>query len=199
MMGLQLWISAVSVIVAASAFVFSIWTKRKADRDVELRNWQRVVIYSLIEETASISFEDLKSKYLQRAQQLLSHKVPKKEIQDDALRRILLDLQKDGVVIRLEDLNYKVQVKVPMEAWALEELKRQQIQRKLKPRVLTIVERESGVHTPETLVRRLHELGVNVSFEDLDDLLFELRGYPTVKKEPDGKLEFVPPYGEQAK
>jgi hypothetical protein len=45
-------------------------------------------------------------------------------IQDDSLKRILLDLQKDGVVMRRTDLTYQVQVKFPMDASTVEELKR---------------------------------------------------------------------------
>jgi hypothetical protein len=197
-MRLELWIAAVSALVAASAFVFSVLTKRKADRNRELRNWQRVVIYSLIEDASHISFADLKSTYLQKAQQLLTLRVPRDEIQDDALRRILLDLQKDGVVIRQKDLTYQVQVKVPVEAWALDEFKQMSRQRILKPKILALVERESGLHTPEALVRRLHEQGAEVTFEEVDDLLYELRGFSTLKMGPTGKLEFVPPYSEKS-
>ena len=99
-------------------------TRRKTEREAELRDWQRVVIYTLIEEAAPIAFKDLKSRYLRRAQELLSRKVPRKVIQDDSLKRILLDLQKDGVVMRRTDLTYQVQVKFPMDASTVEELKR---------------------------------------------------------------------------
>jgi hypothetical protein len=128
---------------------------------------------------------------------LLAIKLPRKEIQDDALRRVLLDLQKDGLIIRLDDFAYQVQVKVPMEAWALEQFKRMQLEQTLKPKVLAIVERENDVHTPETLVRRLHEQGIEVKFDELDDLLYQLRGHSSVKKGVDGRLQFVPPYDER--
>jgi hypothetical protein len=196
-MGAQAWAAAASAMIAAFAFVFSVLTGFKTQRDAELRSWQRVVIYSLIEQAAPISFEDLKSKYLQKAQQLLSGKVPKKEIQDDALKRILLDLQKDGVIIRRDDCSYQVQVKVPMEAWAYEELKRLLRERTLKPKLLAIVERESGVHTSDSLVRWLHDQKIMVSFEEVDDLLHQLRGYASLKKGKNGKLEFVPPFDER--
>jgi hypothetical protein len=155
-------------------------------------------LLSLIEDGSSISFAALKSTYLQKAQQLLSLRIPKDEIQDDALRRILLDLQKDGVVIRLKDLTYQVQFKVPLEAWAMEEMKQALPQRTLKPKILAIIERESGVHTPEGLVRRLHEQGAEVTFEEVDELLYELRGFSGLKLGPAGKLEFVPPYTEKS-
>jgi hypothetical protein len=156
-----------------------------------------VVIYSLIEQASPLSFDDLKSRYLQRAQQLLSDPIPKKEIQDDSLRRILLDLQKDGLILRRDDLRYQVQLKIPMEASAFEELERMRRERTLKPKLLALIERESGVLTAETLVRRLHDQNITMSFEEVDDLLYELRGGASVKKGTDGKLEFVPPYNER--
>jgi hypothetical protein len=120
---MEAWV-ALSAVVAALSFVYSVVTRRKVERDTELRNWQRVVIYTLIEEGEPIAFDELKSTYLKRAQELLSHNVPRRVIQDDSLKRILLDLQKDGVVMRRTDLRYQIQVKFPMEPSTVEELKR---------------------------------------------------------------------------
>ena len=122
-MKMEAWV-ALSAVVAALSFVYSVVTRRKVERDTELRNWQRVVIYTLIEEGEPIAFDELKSTYLKRAQELLSHNVPRRVIQDDSLKRILLDLQKDGVVMRRTDLRYQIQVKFPMEPSTVEELKR---------------------------------------------------------------------------
>jgi hypothetical protein len=86
-------------------------------------------------------------------------------------------------------------VKVPVEAWALEELKRWQLARTLKQKLLAIVERESGVHTSDTLVRRLQEQGINVSFSDVDEVTYEFRG-ASLQMGKNRKLEFVPPWRE---
>ena|SRR2546421_6005089 len=102
-----------SAVVATTSFVYSIIVRRRSERENELRNWQRVVIYTLLEEASSITFEELKACYLQKANALLSRHVPNKVIQDDSLKRILLDLQSDGLVIRRTDLAYQVQVKMP--------------------------------------------------------------------------------------
>jgi hypothetical protein len=138
-MEMQDWV-ALSAIIAAASFAFSVLTRRKAERDAELRGWQRVVIYSLIEERAPIVFDDLKSRYLKRAQELLSRNVPKRVIQDDSLKRVLLDLQSDGLIVRRENLSYQVQVKLPVEPWALEEYKRIQRANLIKPKLLALTE-----------------------------------------------------------
>ena len=139
----QDWV-ALSAIVAAASFVFAVLTRRKAERDAELRGWQRVVIYSLLEEQAPLLFEELREKYLKRARELLSRNAPKKVIQDDSLKRVLLDLQKDGVIVRTQNLSYQVQVKLPVDAWALEEFKRMQRARLLKPKLRSMIEGRDG-------------------------------------------------------
>ena len=155
-MELQDWV-ALSAIVAAASFVFAVLSRRKAERDAELRGWQRVVIYSLIEEAAPILFEDLKVRYLKRAQELLSRSAPKKVIQDDSLKRVLLDLQKDGVIVRRENLSYQVQVKLPVEPWALEEFKRMQRASLLKPKLLAMAEGRGAGPTSIWVRRKTHD------------------------------------------
>ena len=155
-MEMQDWV-ALSAIVAAASFVFAVLSRRKAERDAELRGWQRVVIYSLIEEAAPILFEDLKVRYLKRAQELLSRSAPKKVIQADSLKRVLLDLQKDGVIVRRENLSYQVQVKLPVEPWALEEFKRMQRARILKPKLLAMAEGRGAGPTSIWVRRKTHD------------------------------------------
>jgi hypothetical protein len=142
-MELEHWV-ALSAIIAAASFAFAVLTRRKAERDAEIRGWQRVVIYSLIEEAAPILFAELKSRYLKRANELLSRHMPRRVIKDDSLKRILLDLQKDGVIVRREDLTYQVQMKLPIEPWALEELKRLERAKLIKPKLLAVTEGRSA-------------------------------------------------------
>jgi hypothetical protein len=67
-MSVQTWMPAISAASAALAFVYSVWVRLKTERDSRLRDWQRVVIYTLIQDMPGTSFDDLKAKYLQRAQ-----------------------------------------------------------------------------------------------------------------------------------
>jgi hypothetical protein len=102
-----------SAVIAATSFVYSVVVRRRAAREIEIRNWQRVVIYTLIEESSPISFQELKARYLEKAKSMLSRQVPNTVIKEDSLRRILLDLQADGLVIRGSDLAYQLQIKLP--------------------------------------------------------------------------------------
>jgi hypothetical protein len=196
-MNLQAWIAAVSVVVAAAAFVFSLWTKRRDERRSSIRDWQRVVVYTIIEENGPLQATGIQALYIQKAQQLLSFKVSRNELQEDALRRILLDLQRDGVVVRLENMQYQIQCKIPMESWAYEELIRTFNERKLKVAIRRIIEGGSGKYTVEGLARMLHDQGLEVSYEDLDSLVYDLRGYSSLKLNKTGTLEFVPPVEER--
>jgi DNA-binding HxlR family transcriptional regulator len=102
-----------SAVVATTSFVYSVVTRRRVERATELRHWQRVVIYTLVEECSPVTFDELKARYLRRAKDMLSRRVPNKVIQDDSLKRILLDLQSEGLVVRRADLAYQLQVKLP--------------------------------------------------------------------------------------
>jgi hypothetical protein len=196
-MNFQAWTAALSIAIAAAAFTCSMWAKYSDQRQASLRDWQRVVIYSILEEGQSSSFDALQSRYLQKAQQLLSQRIPRKEIQEAALSRILLDLQRDGVVIRMENAEYQVQKKAPIEAWSVELLNEMANERRLKPIILSIIEKENGVYTPDSLVRKLHAEGFDISFEDLDALLYQLRGYTSLKLNREGRLESVLPFDER--
>ncbi len=188
-MELQAWIAAASLLIATSAFIFSALVRRNIDRNAELRSWQRVVVYSIIEEDGPISFKDIRSKYLQKAQQFLEKSISKIELHDDNLRRILLDIQSEEVIGKKEDGDYTLQYKPIVETWAREFLQDEMLKKKLKPQIIKIVEKEPGVHTVDTLARKLHELNLSVSFENLDIILEDLLPYRSLKKNEEGKFE----------
>jgi hypothetical protein len=75
---MQVWVAVFAAVVAAAAFIFSVWTRRASERQAQLQRWQRVVIYSLIDELKTASFKQLKDAYLQKAQQLLTPKCAEK-------------------------------------------------------------------------------------------------------------------------
>jgi hypothetical protein len=190
--------SSISISIAAMAFVFFVWERYKKYRNSTVRDWQRVIIYSIIEQHKEISFEELKSEYLEHAQQFQSFKIPRKEIQDDPLRRILLDLQRDHVVVRNEDLKYQVQIKLAMEAWAYGGIKQIIGEKKLMPKIIKMIEENDQKYTVDNILRRLHEINYKVSFEEIDVNVNSICGigYGYLRKGEDGRLEYVPSYLE---
>lgn len=70
-------------------------------RENELREWQKVVIYKIFrqnQQLSSLSFMDIREKYLREAQTFVDINLTKKEIGDDALRRILLELTSSSIL-----------------------------------------------------------------------------------------------------
>jgi hypothetical protein len=68
--------------------------------------------------------------------------------------------------------------------------------RHLKPKVLAIVEQNNGKYTIDALARKLQELQEKVTFDELDEVISELRGPSSIKRNMDGKLEYIAPFNE---
>lgn len=81
----------------------------------EIRQWQKTIISKiLIRENAPISFEDLKQKYRSEASAAQGVDVPKAELQEFALRRILLELAANNAVWFQENDTYRSPVILPI-------------------------------------------------------------------------------------
>jgi hypothetical protein len=188
---------AISALVATATFIVSVVLRRRTEREQEVARWQRVVVYSIVNELRNATFKDIKSRYLENAAQVSTFRLPKEEIQDDALRRILLELMRDDIVVQDSQGSYRISAKPYMEEWAQEALEDMLLERRLKPKILRMVERQSGTYTADSLVRALHQEGLNVDFDKVDTILDDLRGYGGVRKDPEGRLHYEPPYGER--
>ena len=88
---------ALSLVISTATFVFNVVDRVIKERRDELLKWQRAIVYSIIQDGA-ITFEDIKLRYLAAAQQISDIKVPKKEIQDSALKLVLLSLVEGKLV-----------------------------------------------------------------------------------------------------
>jgi hypothetical protein len=80
--------------------------------------------------------------------------------------------------------------KATIDAYSATELNAILKERRLRPRVLAIMERKAGEVTREGLVRDLCQAGLDVSFDDIDNLLFGLSRHPGITVGPDGSLAF---------
>jgi hypothetical protein len=196
---IEVWIAAIAATVATMAFLLSLWIRLTTERELQLRKWQRVVVYSIIQDLRRVSFEELKQRYLQSAQQFLTRSVPKAEIQDDALKLALLELQKENAIVRNSDLKYYLATKDELPADVMRSLTSFVEKDRMKMAITRLVEKDSGVYTPDSLTRRLTELGYDVSFSMVDDLVYEMRGLTSgsIKMGKDNKLMFIPPYEER--
>ncbi len=84
-------------------------------REKELREWQKVVLYKIFRqnEMDPLSFTSVLEKYRSEAQAFPDIDLKKKEISEDALRRVLLELASSGI-LSLEPANsFRLKVSVP--------------------------------------------------------------------------------------
>lgn len=83
-------------------------------REAELREWQKVVLYKIFRqnEKQPLSFTLLLEKYRLEAQAFAEVNVKKREISEDALRRILLELTASGIVRMEASDAFRLQITV---------------------------------------------------------------------------------------
>jgi hypothetical protein len=187
-------LQALTVLVAVLALAFSLWARFGDQRLSRTRDWQHVVIYTVVEELSLArrppTLTDVQAHYLQKAQQLLAFRIRRKELQEGRLRRVLMDLQGQNLIELGTDGRYRLPSKATIDAYSASELNAILKERRLQPRVLEIMERKAGEVTREGLVRDLCQSGHDVSFDDIDNLLFRLSRYPGVTVGSDGSLAF---------
>jgi hypothetical protein len=183
-----------TAVIAGLALALSLWATFGDHRLSRTREWQRVVVYTVVEERSlsghPAALTEIQLHYLQRAQQILNVRLSRKELQEAALRRILLDLQADGLVEQGVDGRYRLPGRSALDAHTADQLNSLLRERQIRPRVLKILERKSGHITREGLVRELSEADVHVSFDEIDNLLWNLGISPTMRVGPDGTITF---------
>jgi hypothetical protein len=185
---------ALTAVVAVLALGFSLWVRFGDQRLSQTRDWQHVVIYTVIEELSlnkrHPTLVEVQAHYLQKAQQLMTFRIRRKELQEGKLRRVLMDLQAQGLVELGNDARYRLPSKSALDAYTAGELNSILKERRIRPRVLEILERKAGEVTREGLVKELERTGVDVTFDDIDNLVFALSRHRGVSVGPDGALAF---------
>jgi len=149
------WMTAIATLVGVITLMFAFrehYTKERAD---EIARWQRVLVYKIIADSGGAKFRDLKQQYIAAAQQLQSFKLPSKEIQDDAMRYILLDLQRDKVIYLGVANTYKPYIEAVntgmefFETKAKEDYMRQETFRVARPAIMKWIEKDPGKYSSD--------------------------------------------------
>jgi len=86
-------------------------------REKELREWQKVVVYKIFRQNELVtqSFNALLDKYRSEANAFVDIDLKKKEISEDSLRRILLELVSSGILsMELSD-SFRLKVSKPKQ------------------------------------------------------------------------------------
>lgn len=175
------WLTAGSMFVAAVALAFAVYQHNQKETSEEISRWQRVLIHKIISETNGATFGAVKIRYVTEATQLQTLKLPGKDIQDDALRFNLMQLQKDRLIVLGQNGIYKPLVEVPnfsqdlMLAMLKTEASRKDAFYIQRPKILRLLESMSGQYTTEEFYQRVRDAKIEVSEEDFYNLVGSLR------------------------
>jgi hypothetical protein len=184
-----------TAVTAAAAFALSLRTRLSDRRQLRVRDWQRVVVYTIIE-TMSLqkrapTLVEVQTQYLQKAQQLTQFKLRREQLQEGVLRYILMGLQHDGLIELGEGAKYRLSSKAALDAYTATQLAALLRERRLRPRVLEVIAAGRGSVTRDGLAKALRDhLDGCADYDELDNLVWELTGRPRVAIDSEGRLNF---------
>lgn len=165
--------TAVSAILALLALGWAMHESNKREASERTENWKRPAVYSIIRDKGNISFEEIKSAYLQTATQ---RGLSGEAIQDLELDRIILSLQENNLIGRNSSGNYEpITVTGEITAGLLKSQADSKTYLEARARVISILESESGKHTIDSLNRKLKEEGTDISHEMMVNLVTDLK------------------------
>ena len=169
--------TALTLVVATVTFVLALIEHRQRERDKRIQNWQKVVVYKLIEDGAS-EFNEIKVLYVTEARQFSEFNLPQQEIQDSALRLALMSLLSERLISKSAETGGFLINVVSTQESKIKDLAMIQIQQKMAQNLLVTrlyekLDNESGRYTTDQLYRALDAASVSYKFEDFDNLVRE--------------------------
>lgn len=183
--------TSLTLIVAALTFVYTIWERNSRERRRELEDWQRVLIYDLIE-TGAIEFDEIRTRYVVAAQQFSGFRIPRKAIQDGALKRLLLSMVEARLISITDADTYAVnrvsQSEDQFKRAAIVEMQKRQGLNTILSTVFQTLDSDSGKFTIDQLYRSARAQEMGLSFEDFDILVREQITRGAIVSFSDGKL-----------
>ncbi|WP_419768503.1 hypothetical protein [Arcobacter sp.] len=170
-----------SALIAAFALAISLWNYWEDAEQSKIEKWQEVAVYEFILNNKLSTFQDIKVGYITEAQQITTFSLPKNEIQDDALRKIILKLQSNNL-IRLRDTGYYEAVLAtyqPNPTEMMDIIKRQQHLRDLFPivktKVIDLLNKDCGKLNQDEIYRYISD-SVDIEAPIFIDMLHSMRG-----------------------
>jgi hypothetical protein len=187
------WLTAIATLVGVVTLIWAFVEHSLKERAADVQHWQRVVVYKVIAERRGIQFNELKVRYVAEAAQVQTVSLPTKDIQDDALRYVLLDLQRDKLIQLGVDNSYHALVDSPPMVDEITITMRNRMKRDndvilARPAILRFVERESGALSTEEIIQLCREKKIEIVDEDAYNLIADLRAQHIIEKDETGKL-----------
>lgn len=179
------WATAVSAVISAIVLVISIF-KYWGDTDKEkVSDWQKVVVYEIILKNKDNNFNAIKIGYVTESQQITTFDIPREQIQNDSLMKVLLELQ-ESRLINLTDKGLYVPVlayiqKNPSEYMAQmismlqSEKQNSELYPVVKTKILDVIKNDCGKYDQGTLYRAVSEK-IEVDAPMFYNILHRMRG-----------------------
>jgi hypothetical protein len=103
-----------ALLIGISGGLLGLYKYFSDKREKELREWQKVVIYKIFRqnEMKALSFTDVLEKYRIEAQAFLDVDLKKKEVSENALRRVLLELASSNILSMEPSDSFRLKVVV---------------------------------------------------------------------------------------
>ena len=121
-----------ATVIGISGGLFGLYKYFSDKREKELREWQKVVIYKIFRqnEMKALGFTDVLEKYRIEAQAFVGVDLKKKEVSEDALRRVLLELASSSILSMepSDSFRLKVAVEKPDPFGILQRVNRELVQ-----------------------------------------------------------------------
>jgi hypothetical protein len=178
---------AASAVVAAIAFVWSLYLWRKGERAKQILSWQHVVVFEIIKDRKTCTFNEIRSDYLHSHQQLKDVNVPKKEIQNLALKLVIIGLlEKKLVTIRKgesgQEDTYSIsyhsvdEISNELRQLVIADLTKRNTLQKIASKIIDVLRTSSKQYSMEELFAFLTSEGTfNIDYTDYNNLIMGMR------------------------
>jgi hypothetical protein len=184
-----LLVTAFSAVAALGWLGLELHKLRKEEEAQRVQEWQKVTDYKIIQKyflknRATISFEEIKTAYVTEASRSDKIDLPKEELQDLTLRKILLDLMTSSLVYETTGGKYVVN-----QADINKKFDRFFVIEDAAEEIIGLLHDKDAKYTAEQLKERLEkDKKIKLSSVEYDKLLLELVGKGWVTIDGEGFL-----------
>lgn len=191
----KFWANIATSLSALAAIVTVFLTVRELnirDRRERTSDWQRSLVYSIVRERPGVTYNDIKDRYLAAAMQFGYEELPREAVQDAALQRVLLSMIESHALGLDERGAYRAEYRSTANDTIMKmfmhDLRQREVFTKARADVLTLLERENGVYTLQSLWVRLRETDPNLDFGVVVNVVNDLRTAQLVHRNAAGLL-----------
>lgn len=147
---------AVAALVALISLAISVSTINSSAQRADVREWQKTVVYEIIgnaDPDVGVNFSEIQTFYLNEAQKLIVIDLPKDEIQDISLQRILRELITDESIVKNRQGYFKQQTST--FSTNRNRVLSNKNKSDLEIEILSIVQTDSCRYDPDTLKHKV--------------------------------------------